>query len=314
MLVLITAQVAGRTVRSCNGDHRVKPESDSTLKIINLPITPYNDDVAGYINSIEPGDIYRLFNERNTADVLTAALYAVSQLESDARDMLVPADNGDIARTNPNSLPQSRDWVLDDAMRQCRNGVIDPEILKSLGLVYDRDNLLFKSNLNDMKQYPNVFVATVGGVYAGHAYAWTVETEAGCVTNIVGVRSSILQIMKDSCGLKQRGMAPMFFSAIRSWALERSGNKIERKNGKPHYIRYLQPIGLMPKILAKCGFTHAKRFRNSEEKKWLFQNISLGNTPLSSGLIFREYDYIVEASHPMECNPPSHVYRTINSS
>ena len=151
----------------------------TTLQIINLPITPYSDDVAAYVNSLEPEEIYHLFNERNTADVLTAALYAIYQLEFSVRNTLISG----------NKISES--WILDKTQRECPKGslgprltsltnnttVVDVKILLSLSDVYFRDNLLFKSNLNDLKQYPNVFIATVDGTYAGHVYAWTVDME-----------------------------------------------------------------------------------------------------------------------------------------
>ena len=68
------------------------PATSYVPQIINLPITPYSDDVATYVNNLEPEEIYRMFNERNTADVLTAALYAIYQLESNAHNTLIKGE------------------------------------------------------------------------------------------------------------------------------------------------------------------------------------------------------------------------------
>lgn len=107
---------------------------------------------------------------------------------------------------------------------------MDSQILSSLGNVYFRDSLLFKENLNNLGQYPNVFIVTVDDIYAGHIYAWTVDMEVAQVTNVIGIRSSILQIMADRCGLKTRGIVPMLLSAIQKWGEERN------QSNKDHYI------------------------------------------------------------------------------
>jgi len=275
------------------------PATSYVPQIINLPITPYSDDVATYVNNLEPEEIYRMFNERNTADVLTAALYAIYQLESNAHNTLIKGEK------------ISESWILDEAQRQCPNNNVatDFKILMSLSDVYFRDNLLFKANLNDLGQYPNVFIVTVDGMYAGHTYAWTVDMEVARVTNVIGIRSAIIQIMADRCGLKQQAIAPMFLKAIQQWSEARNSDNDNQSND--HYIRILQPIGPMPRILTKCGFSPTKRLRNVSEMKWLFDNLSLGNTPLTSGLIFREYDYIVKVSDSLKCVSPAYLYKTI---
>ena len=279
----------------------------SNLQIINLPITPYNDDVASYINTFTLGELYRLFNERNTADVLTAALYGIYQSELNLYNGLT--DEAKVADS----------WIIDEAKLQCdmlhSSGIspkklisINPRILMSLGDVFFRDNLLFRANLNDLGQYPNVFIVTVGGLYAGHVYAWTVDMGVSRVTNVIGIRSSFLQIMLDQCGLKQRGIAPMFLNAILQWAIDID---LKENHQKDHYIRFLQPIGNMVDIITKCGFSNTKHLRNSENHKWLYDNLSLGNTPLTTGLIFREYDYIMNTKSSIKCKSSIYEYNVL---
>lgn len=255
----------------------------AVTKIIDLAITPYNEDISNYINGLDPSQIYRLFNERTSAEVQTAALYFVSRLESSMSKTLI---SGEI-------------W------NQCPNGIIniDPDILKRLGDVYMRDDMLFTANRSDIKQYPHALVLTIDDVYAGHIYVWTVNMEIGVVTNVIGARPSLTQIIMNKCGIQKQGIAPVFLDAVRNWILD-NGNQ-----SKNHYIRVLQPIGSMPSLLAKCGFSLAKSLRNIPEIKWLFDNLSLGNTPLTIGLIFREYDYIIKVADPLKCVPPYYHYK-----
>lgn len=254
--------------------------------IVNFQITPYSDDAADYVNSLDQEEIYRIFSQDVTSDILTAGLYAIYKLESRARDILL--NNGNI----------NDSWALQEGMRLCQGATVESNILKSLGDVFLRDDLLFSENLNDIALYPNVFVLVVNGVYAGHIYAWTI----GAVTNVIGIRTSLTQILAGKCGLKQEGVAPIFLNAIQKWAVDNSKNP-------DHYIRIIQPIGPMPKLLIGCGFVLAKTLRNQEGLGCLFDNGSLGDIAMVRPLIFREYDYIIQAADTLKCASPVYQYR-----
>lgn len=251
----------------------------SNLKIINFPITPFTDDIASYINSLSLEQLYHLFDERNSSDILTAALYTICQSESNLLKDLYS-----------NNSPQS--WILDKALSLCPDITqLNYQLLHSLNDVYYKDNLLFKSNLNNLSQYPDVFIMTIDNMYSGHIYAWTVDMDVARVTNIIGIRSSLLQLMIDRCGLKQHGITPLFINAIKDWAVT---TDLDETHQKDHYIRFLQPLDPMPNLLSNYNFSIAKPLRNSPQFKWLYDNLSLGKTPLTFGLIFREYDYILK--------------------
>lgn len=245
-------------------------------QIVNFQITPYADTVANYVNSLTEIEIYKLFTPNHTSDVLTAALYAIYELESQAYSILVQHEDINAS------------WVLREALRLCPE-MSENRSVNQLADVLTRDQLLFQNNINELALYPNVFVLTVNGMYAGHIYAWNVDMGTYRVTNVIGIRSSLIQILIDKCGLRQRGITATFINAIRSWA-------DENNSGKDYYMRVIQPVGSVPNILKSLGFSLAKTLINMENTKWLFDNLSLGNIPLIQGLVFREYDYIIKVN------------------
>lgn len=266
-------------------------------EIVTFQITPYSDEIASYINSLSEEQIYQIFNNQGiTSEILTAALYGIYKLESAAKNLI----------RNKNDVSGS--YTIQQAELRCPNAskLLNPKILGSLADVYIRDELLFSSNLNELTVYPNAFVLVVNGVYAGHIYAWTINNPSGVgkVTNVIGIRTSIYQLLIDLCKLRQSGVAPIFFDAIRRWALLTT-------NGEPHYIRVLQPIGPMPGLLTKCGFIQTKTIRNQEGLNWLFDNSSLGDIPMVKMLIFREYDYIIDLNNVLNCNVPDYSYTEV---
>jgi hypothetical protein len=268
----------------------------SIVQIVNFQITPYSDTIAKYISSLDEENIYKIFSNDMPSDILTAALYAIYKLESTARNIIL--QKSDI----------NQSYALREANRLCPDSYksLNPKVLNSLGDVYLRDNLLFSENINDLRIYPNVFVLIVNGIYAGHIYAWIIDGkgEPGTegisykITNVIGIRNSILQLLVDSCGLRQSSVAPIFFNAIHIWSAEQGSN----------YIRVLQPIGPMPNLLIKCGFIMTKPLRNKSEFRWLFDNNSIGDTSLASMLIFREHDYIIQISDQLKCKTPDYKY------
>ena len=259
-------------------------------QVINFQVTPYSDEDAAYVNNLSDEQIYHLFASNTSPDILTAGLYAIYKLESQAQQILV----------NHSDINDS--WLLKESQRICPNSYlsVDPDILKSLKDVYMRDDFLLSDNINALGVYPNVFMMIIGGMYAGHIYAWTIDS----VTNIIGIRSSFLQILSSKCNLKQTKITAIFLDAIQKWAV---GNS----NKSTHYLRFLQPLGRLPDLLTKCGFVMAKIIRNQEELGWLFDNGSLGDIPLAERLAFRERDYIVQVADSMQCISHAYLYQQI---
>lgn len=61
--------------------------------VVTFQITPYSDEVAAYMNSLTPIQIYSLFGAETTPEVLTAALLAVSRLRPNLNDNTFFAEN-----------------------------------------------------------------------------------------------------------------------------------------------------------------------------------------------------------------------------
>lgn len=266
-------------------------------QIVTFQITPYSDETASYVNSLSEEEIYRLFSIRGiNNEILTAALYAVYKYEFYTKGLV--RDKKDITLS----------YTLKEAELRCPGAseILNLKILLSLADVFIQDDALFSQNLNALAIYPNAFVLVVDGTYSGHIYAWTINNPSGSgkVTNVIGIRTSMYQLLTDICKLRQFGVAPIFFDAIRRWVLITT-------NHEPHYIRVLQPIGPMPSILTKCGFISIKGMRNQDGMNWLFDNSSLGNIPMVRMLIFREYDYIINITKNFNCNVPAYSYHEI---
>ena len=249
-------------------------------------ITPYSDEVATYVNSLSGEEIYGLFATTNRADILTAALRAVYEHESNALKVLLSGRGFDTM------------WILSYIENICPGATnnINDKAIKSLGDVFLRDSLLYGSNLNSLRVYPHAFVLINNGMYSGHIYTWT----SNAITNIIGIRSSLLQILGTHCGLKQGGIATIFLSAIREFALSTNAQ----------VLRVVQPIGPMPDLLKRCGFVLSRTVRNTPGFEMLFDGTGLDDMPMTNMLIFREYDYIMSTTHNLQCYPPS--YTMIN--
>lgn len=223
----------------------------SQFKIINFKITPYSDNVARYINSISPEKIYKLFNNNTTSDVLTAALYAIYKLELNAFDKNI-------------QLLNKSQYVAD---------------------AISLDKNLLDKNINELNIYPNVFVLTIDDIYSGHVYSWLITLGLNTVANIIGIRLSISQILKDLYDYNRKYIAIIFINAITEWVVLTSSTK-------NNYLRVIQPQNIFSEIIKNYGFTRGKSLINNDDTKWLFDNISLGDTSLVQGFIFREYDYL----------------------
>lgn len=268
----------------------------TTVRVVNFRITPYSDEIASYINTLSEEQIYAIFTTATQPDVLTAALLAIYKLEATLHASIAGNDSGQ----------PSNSWILNRIRNQCPQQTLQlsPAILDSLSNVYLRDQLLFQDNINELIIYPNVFVMIVDQMYAGHVYAWTVDR----VTNIIGIRSSLDQLLSTHCGMKQPKMTSIFLNAIYTWAVARIDNTNKDTDLRDHYLRVIQPGGRLPEILEQCGFVKMNTVRNYRETAWLFDNSVIGNTSLIHGLLFRENDYIIGISAPLQCIPPSYEY------
>lgn len=131
------------------------------------------------------------------------------------------------------------------------------------------DKELFSQNLNDMTLYPTAFVVVRNGKYFHHIYAWTMFNKEMSVTNIIGELSNVSFLI----------------------------NAVETRldNTSPvQILRVLQPSDQTIFVLKRIGFISAKTVRNEESLRWLFDNISIGDTPLANNLLFREHDYVIQ--------------------
>jgi len=235
------------------------------MKIVNFQITPYNDDIAAYVNNLNSDQIYKFFDRdisTFTSDLLTAVLLAIYKLKS--------------------SVPYNNISCI---------GIQD---------TYPPDDVLFSQNINELEQYPNVFVLVENGIYEGHVYAWTVDMENVNITNIIGA-----YFRDNICQLKDRTYISVFLNSIETWTKNRD---VEKKsiyvagtfNIKRYYIRIIQPNSTIRNTLSDCGLYIAKGFRNQENMNWILDNTSLGKTPLADNLILREYDYIIDLTIGMD--------------
>lgn len=229
--------------------------------VVNFQITPYSDEDSDYVNNLSKEEIYHLFASDVGSAILTVALYAIIKLE-----------------------PQN-------ISKLCSNDV------KLLENVYLQDALLFSENINDMAISPHVFVLIENGRYAGHSYAWNINT----VTNVIGMRSSADAILANKCGLRQNSIVSIFLNSIQEWIpLQKKVQAVEGNNDR--YLRVLQPCKCTARLLARCGFVLAKTIRNEPGLGWLFNNGSLGDIAIVKPLIFREYDYIISAFDALQCS------------
>jgi len=133
---------------------------------------------------------------------------------------------------------------------------------------YTPDIRLFSSNLYTLDIYPYVFVSLFNSFYINHSYIWTVKNNGCYVTNIISPSSII---------------SYKLLNEIKSWVLSRSTS--------PHYIRILHPSRISHPTLIRAGFIQSKS--NNPKYAWLFDNRSIGSTPIVLHLLFRSYDFIL---------------------
>ena len=105
------------------------------------------------------------------------------------------------------------------------------------------------------------------------------------VINVIGIRSSILELMNNICGNKVSGIGRILINSIYDWA--------KTLNIQNSYIRVIHPIGPMPHILQQYGFNKVGNM--SDTLYWI--NDYLGNSLLlEKGKGVRESDYIIRIS------------------
>lgn len=279
------------------------------ITVVVFKITPYDKSIENYVNNLEISHVYALFGNKDALmrpDILTASIPRIVDYERYIGTLLL----------SPNNMASTQyPWLLQEAQRICPTVSImfgdfnyfNPKtVWTSLVDVYDRDEQLFNTNLSKSEALPTIFVLTADGIYIGHIYAWKVSIAPaipnGQITNVIGIRSSILEILAAKCGQKQANIANILLSAIRTWALISSG---------PQYIRIIQPIGSMPLILEKCGFTKVEQMQNIPD--WLIEEPFLGETDIYNWremMYFdetpRHRDYVTDAHKQLQCHIPPH--------
>lgn len=88
-----------------------------------------------------------------------------------------------------------------------------------------------------------VFILLVDGYYSGHIYT-LYQPDRPEVTNVVGIRTALLELYSRKYTGRRIGAAPIFMDAIRNYSLE-IGNR---------YILVHNPFPPMIDILGRCGF------------------------------------------------------------
>jgi len=157
--------------------------------IINFQITPYSDEVVEKINSLSRDQVYSIFSNSTSPDILTAGLSAICKLEK-------------------NNLSAAQ---------------INHKIITSLSLIYYYDDLLFSDNINNLGIYPNVLVLLINDIYSGHCYSWIqnynssnnlrTRISGGPIKNIInitGIRPSLVNYIPGN-------IISFFLNGIKEW-------------------------------------------------------------------------------------------------
>lgn len=252
------------------------------LNVIVFPITYYSSETVNYIKQLPEDVIYYEMSDEYTPDILTAILGRIISIEYDAYYRI---------RTFPDLLKEvNNNWILKQVADICPQALSSTNLVKSPVLydIYQRDlslfgylNLFFAVNIVDL---PYVFVLTKDGRYIAHIYAWLVGDDFVNVVNIIGIRSSILELMSAACGNKVQGIGGTLINSIYNWAKDQNLNNC--------YLRVIHPIGPMPAILERYNFNKVSSLNNVVDISWI--DNYLGNTLLlEKGKGLRQSDYII---------------------
>ena len=128
----------------------------------------------------------------------------------------------------------------------------DDELFEVLELE-DENSEIEDTDNRDYGTY--AFILLHNGVYAGHIYAW-IQVDPNYnygVTNIIGIRSSFIELASRRCGSKINNIGNLFMNAIFEWTVNFNVNVIYK------FLRVLHPIGTMPIILEKYGFVSSRK-------------------------------------------------------
>ena len=247
------------------------------LYVITFPITYYSFETLEYIKQLPEEVLYQEINGGYTPDILTAILGRIITIEYDAYYRI---------RTFPNLLEQiPNNWILEQVANTCPNALLNRDKFQ-LPVLYDifqRDFSLF-NYLNlffpiDVVNNPQVFILIKNGKYTAHVYAWSVTMDIS-VTNVIGIRSSLLELMNNVCNKKISGIGTILINSIYNWTRDLTDTD--------NYIRVIHPIGPMPTILERYGFIKV----GDNNIPWI--DNYLGNTLLlEKGKGLRQSDYIM---------------------
>jgi len=242
--------------------------------VINFKVSEYDNEVMKYINQLSNDNLYNIFNSKTdnisveSNGLYTAALRRISKQE---RIIFKYYLRKSVKRVNgTDKLLRLVYWYTEQLYKRCPT--IEGQSLQislfhnDISDVFDYDDELFEvleledenSEIEDTdnRDYGTyAFILLHNGVYAGHIYAW-IQVDPNYnygVTNIIGIRSSFIELASRRCGSKINNIGNLFMNAIFEWTVNFNVNVIYK------FLRVLHPIGTMPIILEKYGFVSSRK-------------------------------------------------------
>jgi len=93
--------------------------------------------------------------------------------------------------------------------------------IADLSDVYGKDVWIFSSLVTGRYdvQDPTAFIITFNGEYYGHVFAWT-DKNYNNTFNVMGIRTSISNMLNRKIGRGLRGVAPVLIDSIIHYALQ----------------------------------------------------------------------------------------------
>lgn len=222
-------------------------------------VTIYNEEYNHLINNLTFFDLYRIFSNLDRYTVTRdeqriLALHAFRRItgeEKRRRDLLCLGEE-----LNYNIVKQ--DPFIEEVTVNCGihlNNISNQELEK---IMYLRDKEQTCETLDDIfyrdmryleRNYDTVtdlivFILLIDGKYSGHIYTSHNMEISPFITNVIGIRSSMVELLSKNCLSGRPSLAPIFFSSILEVAKLRNDQ----------YLRVINPFPPMPKILSRCGF------------------------------------------------------------
>lgn len=244
--------------------------SSSNARLIDVIITPFDPAIITEVDALSLADLYSIFSRQDLSPaVLTAALRRVCIEEQHMISLITDESSGNSAPAPMNSTPER-------APDACYRN-LDFDTLSDISNTAIRDGLLF-NDVSANALSVHAVIAMLDGIYVGHCYRWTYFDEYSSVTNVVGLRSSILQ----SCDA---------YYEIVDILIDYLLHDLETV-----YLRVIQPAKALNPNLYRRGLSLYKNVRIYTP--WLDNTTTIGNGILTMGLLFRNRDVILV---PAEC-------------